>query len=452
MENKNNKNCPYISTIKRYLLDFDLEKKCSISLSTLNIYCCLICGKYFQGRGKNSYAFTHSIQQDHHLFINLSDTNIYCLPEDYIVNDNLLNDIKLNLKPIFNENDIKNLDYICEYCYSLEGNKFLPGFIGLNNVKNNDYFNVIIQAFCHLKKFRNYFIKFKLIKDKKSEEDIFLEKISDLFKKMWNKYNFKEHISPYEILNVMFNLFNKNKNEEDKINENKKINCLLFLTWFINIIKNTLNENKIIENIINMYFTGKLELETFKLIKDKKYKLKPNEKIITLKEDQMEYIYTKTKINFYYLTLELPHTPLFKDKNEKINIPQININKLLEKYNGKNIIYEPNKEIKKRYKIIKLPYYLILIFKRFENNMFFVEKNPTLINFTLDNLIINNIKYSLNSNIIHEGRPNQGNYKIQIKHKCLNEWFEIQDLNIQKIFSETVLMSESYIQFYEQIQ
>lgn len=55
------KKCPYLDTVNRQLLDFDMEKVCSISLSNLNVYCCLICGKYFQGRGKNTPAYTHSV-------------------------------------------------------------------------------------------------------------------------------------------------------------------------------------------------------------------------------------------------------------------------------------------------------------------------------------------------------------------------------------------------------
>ena len=29
-------------------LDFDFEKCCSVSLSPVNVYACLVCGKYFQ--------------------------------------------------------------------------------------------------------------------------------------------------------------------------------------------------------------------------------------------------------------------------------------------------------------------------------------------------------------------------------------------------------------------
>lgn len=62
--------------INRAALDFDFEKVCSVSLSNINIYGCLVCGKYFQGRGKKSYAYAHSIHEDHHVFINLDTTKV----------------------------------------------------------------------------------------------------------------------------------------------------------------------------------------------------------------------------------------------------------------------------------------------------------------------------------------------------------------------------------------
>ena len=67
----------HCSKINRAVLDFDFEKVCSVSLSNINIYGCLVCGKYFQGRGRNSYAYSHSIHDDHHVFINLETTKVY---------------------------------------------------------------------------------------------------------------------------------------------------------------------------------------------------------------------------------------------------------------------------------------------------------------------------------------------------------------------------------------
>ena len=86
--------------------------------------------------------------------------------------------------------------------------------------------------------------------------------------------------------------------------------------------------------------------------------------------------------------------------------------------------------------------------------MFFTEKNPTIVNFTTENLTFseNNIRYDLMSNIIHDGKPNQGTFRIQIRHKGRNEWYEIQDLNVEKIVSQSVIVSESYIHFYEKVK
>ena len=101
------KDCPYLDTVSRIMLDFDFEKVCSVTLQNLNVYACLVCGKYFQGnamideayllsgRGRNSQAYVHSLQANHHVFINLHNEKIYCLPDDYEVIDSSLADIKV---------------------------------------------------------------------------------------------------------------------------------------------------------------------------------------------------------------------------------------------------------------------------------------------------------------------------------------------------------------------
>lgn len=46
----------------------------------------------------------------------------------------------------------------------------------------------------------------------------------------------------------------------------------------------------------------------------------------------------------------------------------------------------PKERKMKKFKIIKLPKYLIFHFKRFTNNFYFIEKNPTIVNFPLKSL------------------------------------------------------------------
>ncbi|TPP60066.1 Ubiquitin specific protease 39 and snrnp assembly factor [Fasciola gigantica] len=60
-EDSRSRTCPYLDTINRHLLDFDFEKLCSVSLSHLNVYACLVCGKYFQAVvlcSKKRFQFT----------------------------------------------------------------------------------------------------------------------------------------------------------------------------------------------------------------------------------------------------------------------------------------------------------------------------------------------------------------------------------------------------------
>lgn len=164
---------------------------------------------------------------------------------------------------------------------------------------------------------------------------------------------------------------------------------------------------------------------------------------------------------YSYLTLDLPKPPLFKDSTDKISIPQVSIYTLLEKYNGRNATSSPNSPgIHKVYCITKLPKNLILFYKRFEKNMYFIEKNNTIINFPLKNLelplanqnelLTTTYKYNLQSNIIHQGKSGEGFFKVQVKnHSSLDEWSDIQDLSVNSILSQDVVVSESYIHFYE---
>jgi U4/U6.U5 tri-snRNP-associated protein 2 len=76
------KKCPYLDTVNRQLLDFDMEKVCSVTLSNLNVYCCLICGKYFQGRGKSTPAYTHSVASGQ---FSAHHTHAICLSSCYSI-------------------------------------------------------------------------------------------------------------------------------------------------------------------------------------------------------------------------------------------------------------------------------------------------------------------------------------------------------------------------------
>jgi hypothetical protein len=150
--------CPYLDSISRHVLDFDFEKVCSISNSHLNVYVCLVCGKYFQGRARGSPVYFHSLEHNHHVIMKLDTGRVYCIPDNYEVLDSSLQDIKHNLNPKYSPQQVAALDADIRYARGIDGTEFIPGTVGLNNLKNTAYINVVVQALNCVAELRDFFL------------------------------------------------------------------------------------------------------------------------------------------------------------------------------------------------------------------------------------------------------------------------------------------------------
>jgi len=224
------------------------------------------------------------------------------------------------------------------------------------------------------------------------------------------------------------------------------------------------------------------------------------------RDDDKKDDYTQTIVTrpFLYLSLALPSAPLFKDSMDRSLLPQIPLFDLLSKFDGVTE-EESNEGVKRRYSITRLPPFLIIHIKRFQENNWFVEKNPTLVNFPIKNLdvkpytslyddleddklsamSVDNLKkllkkckissatmleksemiralihfknqslaskYDLMANIYHEGKPDKGTYRVHIYQKSTDTWYEMQDLHVwsTETMPQLVALSEAYIQIYE---
>ena len=117
----------YLDTINRSVLDFDFEKLCSVTLSNINVYACLVCGRYYQGRGPKSHAYFHSLEVGHHVFVNMGTKRVYVLPEGYEVKSKSLEDIKFVVDPRYSKEAVAKLDTEPESSRDLAGKKYTPG-------------------------------------------------------------------------------------------------------------------------------------------------------------------------------------------------------------------------------------------------------------------------------------------------------------------------------------
>ena len=119
----------YLDTINRSVLDFDFEKLCSVTLSNINVYACLVCGKYYQGRGPKSHAYFHALEVGHHVFINMQTKRVYVLPEGYEVKSKSLDDIKFVVDPRLSKGEVAQLDKEAKDAWDLSGKKYRPGMV-----------------------------------------------------------------------------------------------------------------------------------------------------------------------------------------------------------------------------------------------------------------------------------------------------------------------------------
>ncbi|XP_031558310.1 U4/U6.U5 tri-snRNP-associated protein 2-like [Actinia tenebrosa] len=452
------RHCPYLDTINRHVLDFDFEKLCSISLSHINVYACLVCGRYFQGRGRHSHAYTHSVLVDHHVFLNLHSLKFYCLPDNYEVIDSSLDDIKYVLNPTFTEEDIKQMDSSAKLSRAFDGTTYLPGIVGLNNIKANDYLNVVLQAFAFVPPIRNFFLREENYKDiKRPPGDIMfqlVQRYGELIRKIWNPRNFKAHVSPHEMLQAVVLCSKK------RFQFTEQGDPVDFLSWFLNALHTTLGGSlKKTNSVIFKSFQGRMKIFSRKVPQTE------NEEEKAKQMGEEEYQEKVTESPFLYLNLDIPASPLFKDELQQNIIPQISIFSLLSKFDGTTEKeYKTYKELFiKKFEITKLPQYLITCFRRFAKNTFFTEKNPTVVNFPVKSLDLAeylstdpkiqdahpHTTYDLVANICHEGEPEGGTYRLFVLHKGANKWYELQDLHVKEILPQTITLSDSYCQIYE---
>ncbi|KAI5815932.1 hypothetical protein BZA77DRAFT_369592 [Pyronema omphalodes] len=440
----------YLDTIDRKLLDFDFEKLCSVSLSNINVYACLVCGKYFQGRGRSSYAYTHSLDQDHHVFINMTSLKVYVLPESYEVKNKTLEDIKYVVNPTYTKEDVKMLDKEVRDRRDLGRKRYIPGFVGLNNIKANDYLNVVAHALAHVVPLRNYM----MLEDLKFKPEL-AQRFSTLIRKIWNPHAFKSHVSPHELL------------QEISLRSSKKFTLLHqsdpvdFLHWFLNHLHLSLGGSKTRagSSIIHAVFQGRLKMES---------------QAITAKADASDRLrfeeaadITTTISRFLMLTLDLPPKPIFKDELDKNIIPQVPLTTILAKYDG----LHPQELLgqRRRYRLLHpLPPYLMFHIKRFATNKFVEERNPTIVTFSPRALDMGPyvepdskhhkggepILYDLVANITHETVvAKEGElksvFKVQLLEKARGQWLQIQDLFVEEVARELLFTSESYVQIWE---
>lgn len=193
----------------------------------------------------------------------------------------------------------------------------MPGIVGLNNIKANDYCNVVLQALSHVTPLRNYFLREEnYSKVKRPPGDsiyLLVQRFGELMRKLWNPRNFKAHVSPHEMLQAVV-LWSKKRfqftQQGDPVD---------FLSWFLNALHKALNGSKKRDSsIIYKSFLGSMKIFTRKI---PPIDLEEKQKKSLMQTS--EYQEVETESTFLYLTCDLPPPPLFIDEFKENIIPQV---------------------------------------------------------------------------------------------------------------------------------
>jgi U4/U6.U5 tri-snRNP-associated protein 2 len=161
------------------------------------------------------------------------------LPEGYPVSDPSLQDIVHVLNPRFQTANLPALSLLPQPSYTLDGTPYLPGYIGLNNIKANDYLNVIIHLLLHVSPLRTFLLDPatpELREEKKPTE--LVKRLSALAKRLWNPRLFKSQASPHEFLQEV------TRRSNGKFKITAQGDPVEFLGWILNTLHRDLGGSK----------------------------------------------------------------------------------------------------------------------------------------------------------------------------------------------------------------
>jgi len=441
--------CPYLDTINRTHLDFDFEPSCSVTLEAgPHVYCCLVCGKFFRGRGRSTPAYTHSVDTGHAVYVHLSRGTFHCLPDGYEVRDPSLADIGAALHPSYAAGTIMALDSSKALARDLFGRRYLPGFVGLNNLKKTDYINATVQALAHVKSLRDFFLRLggtggsgagssggsgglvaatngrkgqdqKKQKKKKrklgnagtspptdpSAHSELARCFGELVRKMWSDGRFKSTVDPHMFVQAVSVASGK------RFHIGRQAEAGEFLAWLLHHLHVGVGgTRKPGSSVIHDIFQGTVEVTVRQRKKtdegvpedegddddragsDDEDTIKAKEAARERRKAEAEKVQIEestTDTRFLQLTLDIPEKPLFKDEEGGLVIPQEPLVSVLRKFDGTSFsdaIGKGGVAQKRRYRLRTLPSYLVLHLTRFKKNEFTVEKNPTIVSFPIKNL------------------------------------------------------------------
>lgn len=241
-------------------------------MSNVHVYACLVCGKYFQGRGKTTHAYFHAIDESHHVFMNLDTTKVYILPDNYEVTDPSFSDIQYQLRLTYSEAQLRTFDTAeAPVSRDLRAHTYLPGFVGINNLGHSEGLSVVLHALAHVTPLRNYFLRggtpathrVDATEEPLLQSTSLVQRFGLLLRRLWNPRAFKSQVSPQEFLQEVAQV------SHGSFQPGTPADPVEFLGWLLNRLHMDLvggTSHRKQPSVITTCFQGALRLESQNVI------------------------------------------------------------------------------------------------------------------------------------------------------------------------------------------
>ena len=540
--------CPYLDTIARSALDFDFAASgCSVSLATANVYCCLVCGKFYAGKGRRprrtrtrwtlgttcscgsmgggggggegegerktetgegvcaASAFFFSFSIFHFsffifhcffLFLRIRRTTplisypakTFFQQEGYEVEDPCLDPIRAVLAPRFDKRRISALDSDRRWARSLDGEPFVPGIVGLNNLAGRtDFANAVLQSLARVGPLRDFFLD--PLNYRHAASSLLVCRFGDFLRRVWNDRAFRGHVSPHELMVAVERASKgrfspgggggsggigskKGKNGAAALGLDRRGRFLVWLStrststsWSLPAPRRPGARRPRGSRPGPVDCHGVLPGGGGGDDRDRDRRRRSGGGGGEPKRGRRETRRRRQEVKVPGARARpSPRSPLPGRAGAKHH-PAGRAGHSPAKYDGRTVT-DDAKAGRRTLKITRLPRFLLLHVRRFARNAFFAEKNPTIVNFPVKGLPLGELlryksssskqqddadpfRYDLAANVAHEGPAAAGVFKAHVQRKSDGSWFECCDLRVAETLPQVVALSEAYVQVWE---